>query len=316
VSKKPARWKSYTFLLINVVVWGLAFIVVKPSLTVTTPFRYLFYRFTLAGLISLPIIWYYLRRYSLTLKQVIRIAWTELIGTTLCLGLLYAGLSHTTALETNLINSASPLFVTLGGIWILKEREEKHEWLGLGLALTGTLLLVVLPLFQSMGGLREISFLGNLLIFGSILGNMFYIPFAKIAYKGMPKLLGASISFGVGALSFGILSLIEIGGSVSQLVHTIQFEVAVPEVQMATLYMAIFGSIIGLTCLLKGQDGIEVSEATLFGYLSPLVYIPIGFLILAEVPTPVQLLGLGLTLTGVWIAEQRIRNQSRKSAKK
>jgi drug/metabolite transporter (DMT)-like permease len=317
VSKKPARWKSYSFLLLNTLVWGLSFIAVKPALEFTTPFRYLMYRFILASLLCLPIIWFYLRQgHRVTVTQILKIAGIEVIGTIFCLGVLYLGLRQTTALEANLISSASPLFVTLGGIWILKEREEKHEWLGLALALSGTLLLIVLPLFQSMGGLRHVSVLGNLLILSSLIGNMVYIPLAKRYYAGIPKLFGTSIGFLVGAVSFSLISLTEMSGSLTQLWQIARIETQIPEVQTASIYMAVFGSIIGLTALIKGQDGIEVSEATLFGYLSPLVYLPLGYLILKEAPTPIQILGLSLTLVGVWIAEQRIRRRPRKSSKK
>ncbi len=291
---------------------------VKPALEFTTPYRYLFYRFVLASLVSIPIILFYVRKGSrVSLRQLIQIGLLELLGTTFCLSLLYLGLRHTTALEANLISSVSPLLVTLGGIWILKEREEKHEWLGLTLALTGTLLLVVLPLFQGMGGLKHVSLIGNLLILGSITGNMFYIPLAKKYYAGVPKLLGTSFSFFIGAITFFLISLAQMGGSPAALLQTSKIEIQIPEVQVAFIYMAIFGSIIGLTTLLKGQEGIEVSEATLFGYLSPLVYIPVGFFVLHEMPTPIQLFGLGLTLAGVWLAEQRFRRRPRRqSAKK
>ena len=76
---------------------------------------------------------------------------------------------------------------------------------------------------------------------------------------------------------------------------------------VASGYMAIFGSIIGFTAYLKGQEGIEASEATLFTYLQPLIYIPLGILLLNEKVHPVQIGSLFIILFGVIIAEKRAR---------
>lgn len=69
--------------------------------------------------------------------------------------------------------------------------------------------------------------------------------------------------------------------------------------------MAVFGSIVGLTAYIQGQDGIESSEASLFWYLQPLIAIPLAFIVLGEKALPLQWLGLGLVLIGVAIAERR-----------
>ena len=69
--------------------------------------------------------------------------------------------------------------------------------------------------------------------------------------------------------------------------------------------MAIFGSIIGFTAYLKGQEGIEASEATLFTYLQPLIYIPMGILLLHENVSLIQIISLMIILIGVLIAEKR-----------
>ena len=69
--------------------------------------------------------------------------------------------------------------------------------------------------------------------------------------------------------------------------------------------MAIFGSVIGLIAYIKGQDKIEASEASLFSYLQPLIYLPLGVLLLKENISPQQLIGLGLIIIGVITAEKK-----------
>ena len=77
-------------------------------------------------------------------------------------------------------------------------------------------------------------------------------------------------------------------------------------VLLAVLYMSLFGSIIGLTAYIKGQDGMEASEASLFTYLQPLVYIPLSVLWLHEQLTLTMLVAMVLIGIGVYSAEKRV----------
>src|SRR5690554_5472870 len=136
--KHLSRWQSIALLLLNTVLWGAALPVVKPALSHTTPFQYLLYRFIFAALFSLPILIFYLWKKRKLWKHIPTIIGLELIGTTLALGFLYEGLARTSSLEASMIATTTPLFTTLGGILYLKEKEERHEWVGLAIALCGT----------------------------------------------------------------------------------------------------------------------------------------------------------------------------------
>jgi drug/metabolite transporter (DMT)-like permease len=302
--KNQPRWQSYAFLLLNTIVWGAAFVMVKPAFEVTTPLRFLFYRHLLAAFLALPLLWYY----RLQIKKLGKKLWTiiglELIGSTLALSLLYAGLNYTTVIEANLLGTSLPLFITLGGITLLKEKQELNEWFGLCIALVGTLYLTVFPLITT-GSVTGISVLGNSLIILSHIANLFYYPLAKKYYTHIPKFLVTTISFWVGTVTFFLLSLLELRGSLPKLLHTITSDTTAPSVWVASGYMAVFGSIIGLTAYIKGQDGVEASEASLFYYLQPLVYLPLTFYLFGEVLNGPQLVSLIVILMGVLIAERR-----------
>lgn len=292
-------------MLINTVVWALAFIIVKPSYEVTTPFRFLLYRFALASLLAIPIVAYYWQRLRVTWKLLGTIVGIELIGTVLALALVYWGLDLTSTLEANLLVSSMPLFIILGGVILLGERQEKHEWLGLIIALLGTVILIFAPALMNGGGtLLKLSILGNILILSHNIANFFYFPLAKKYYVRVPKLFAASIGFYVGLLAFAILSLLE-AGSIVELHSLVAIDLQSPWVWLAVIYMAVFGSIIGLTAYFKGQDGIEASEAALFTYLQPLIYLPVGVLLLKETMGIWQVVGLMLTAGGVYLAERR-----------
>lgn len=302
------RYQAYGWLLLNTILWGAAFASVKPALEFTTPIRYLFYRYLVAVIFSLPILWHY--RHTLLGKKnsVWQISKIEIIGTTLALWLLYAGLQLTTTIHANFLAITTPLFITAGGIWLLKEKQEKHEWIGLAVSFLGT---VLLTLFAQTNGhtsiwqISSLAILGGILILLSNLANMFYFPFAKKAYKKLPKFYVTTISFYVGVISFFLLSLGEVGFSVTKLFLVMQSDLQHPSVWFAAVYMAVFGSILGLTAYIKGQHLIETSEASLFYYLQPIVALPLGIYFLDEKTSVRELISFAIVVAGVFIAQKR-----------
>lgn len=302
------RYFSYVLMLINTFCWGAALIIVKPALETTTPFRFLFYRFVLASILVIPLLFKYsktVKNISQKLKTIIPL---EILGTSLALSLLYLGLAQTSAIEASLLTMTTPIWIVVGGVLILKEREENREAIGLVLAVFGTALLTLFPFMQnSIATQSGISITGNLLVFLSVIAVAFYYLLAKKAYLRMPKLFVTSISFIVGAVSMLPLVIWEHSGSEGSLINTMLNDLTDTKVIVAAVYMATFGSIIGLTAYIKGQDGIEASEAALFTYLQPLIFLPLAYVLLGEKIFSVQIIALIIILIGVWIAESRIR---------
>ena len=295
----PKRKLAYFLLIINTVVWGLAIPVVKPALSFTSPERFLFYRFLLAALITLPFLVLNWKKWKLNLKTIVKISLLELIGTTLILWLLYYSLKLTSAVEASLISSVSPLFVILTGIFILKEKETKREWRGLILALLGTFIISVGPLINQNSHLSG-NFLGNALI---LLQNIIwagYLVMAKKTYRKYSKLAVTIISFWVGTITFFVLSL----PSGNPLL-TLGTEIIQTQIFWPVIYMAIFGSIIGATTYLAGQNLIEISEASLFTYLQPLIAIPVSLIFLHENLAPLTIFGVILIFIGVVTGEKK-----------
>lgn len=295
----PKRKLAYLLLIINTIVWGLAIPVVKPALSFTAPERFLFYRFLLAALLTLPFLILNWNKWKLNLKTVVKISLLELIGTTLILWLLYYSLKFTSAIDASLLASVSPLFVILTGIFILKEKETKKEWRGLTLALLGTFIITVGPLINQDNHLSG-NFLGNALI---LLQNIIwagYLVMAKKTYRKVSMLAVTTVSFWIGTISFFILSLPS-GNPLTFL----GAEIMQSQVFWAVIYMAIFGSFIGATAYLAGQNLIEISEASLFTYLQPLIAIPASLIFLRETISPLTIMAIILIFIGVITGEKK-----------
>lgn len=291
---------AYLALFINTLVWGAAAPIVKPALSFITPTQFLFYRFLLATILTLPVAIVLIKRARLRLKDIGIISALELIGTTLILWLTYTSLSLTSAIEASLIYSTAPVFVTLAGIFFLKERETKTEWNGLILAMVGTIIITVGPMIQ--GGSLELSgsLIGNALMFLQNIIWAGYLVFAKRIYRRRSKLMVTAISFWIGVVSFFLLALPS-GNPLTSMAQ----DLSLPSVLFSVLFMALFGSIIGATTYLIGQNLIEISEASIFTYLQPVVAIPLSILLLQESLSPITVLGMAVIGIGVYLSEFR-----------
>lgn len=298
------RELAYLALIGNVFLWGLAIPIVKKGFAAgLTPPIFLLGRYLVAALVSLPII-LIIRRQTQVKKvfrreNLTRVICLELLGTVLALWLLYEGVARTSAVEASLIAVTWPVFVTIGGVIFLREKEERHELLGLLIALAGTTVLVVRPLLNGGGGG---NFLGNLLIIGQNIVIAGYLLLAKRNYRGLNKWAITHVSFWLGLVSFGLIALVTSPGATISM-QLLTFDSLWPI--LAIVYMGIAGSILGLTLYLYGQDKIEASEAAVFTYLQPAVAIPASILLLGESLSFIEVLGVAIVALGVYVTQRR-----------
>jgi drug/metabolite transporter (DMT)-like permease len=297
-----SRKLAYCALLLIALIWGSAFPIVKPVFNLLTPMQYLYFRFLAAGLFALPIFLYFYLKVRPKISYVCKVLGIELLGIPLPLLILYEGLSRTSALESSLIVATGPIFVVLGGILFLHERESKREWQGLALSLAGSLMIVTEPLILGTHTDTAGSATGNLLIlFYNILWAI-YALIAKRTYKKKPPLYFGSLTYLITSLIYGVIL------SAS---HTLpDFHLlTLPSVFIPVLYMALPGGILCFLLYLYAQSKIEVSEANLFTYLDGVVAIPAAYLLLGEKPSLFTIAAIIVVVLGVYRAETHNRQR-------
>ncbi len=293
-----SRRLAYAALLYNVVIWGAAFPIVKPIFEFLTPLQYLYLRYLVAGLVSLPIyISFYINKHP-KLSYIIKVLLLETAGLALPILILYEGLSRTSALEASLIGATGPIFIVLGGIWFIHERESKREWQGLALSLFGSLILVAAPLF-TRGIDTPSSTIGNLYILVYNLIYAIYAITAKRYYKTKPPLSMVSLTYLTTTLIYSLILYYQ------HQLPSLDILYSKLDILLPILYMAIPGGIVGNIAYLYAVSKIEVSEANLFNYLHPLVSIPAAYLLLGESPTLITIVALAIVSYGVYRAERK-----------
>lgn len=310
-----SRLLAYAALLGNTFLWALAIPVAKAGFEHgLTPTTFLLGRYIVATALSLPIILALTQvsrkqvRTVLATPRLLKIIALELLGTFFALWLLYEGVARTGAIESSLIAITWPIFVTIGGVLFLKEKEERHEALGLSLAILGTLLLILEPLLNH--GLSG-TFQGNILILAQNVSIAIYYLLAKKNYQGLNKWVVTHVSFWVGIAAFGAVTLVKGLSPLQELTALIANPSPWPLI--AVIYMGLFGSIIALTLYLVGQDKIEASEAAVFTYLQPLFAIPASMLLLRETITRTEIIAALTIAAGVYLTEYRPRRKSKRT---
>lgn len=280
----------------NVLIWGAALPVVKPALTFISPYYFLWARYAVASLFMVPVgilTFPKTHRKSILIKTLT----LEFLQTAIGLSLLYQGLNLTTALEGALITTTSPLLITLGGILFLRERQEKNEWFGLGISLLGSLIVVAAPFLS--GSHSHGNLLGNAYIVLYVISWAAYVLLSKKQYAVIDKRFIAAIDSLTGFVAFTFLAPL-----LSQSLPTPDVFL-LPAVLTPILYMGILGTPVAVGLYVFGQSKIEASEATLFTYLQPLVYLPLTLFWLKEPIHPYQIIGLVFILAGVILAQLR-----------
>lgn len=291
------RKLAYLALITTVIIWGVAFPFVKPALDIITSTQYLYFRFLAAGVFSLPIfIWYYLKKQP-KLSYLIKVILIELIGI-IPLYFLYEGLSRTSSLDASLLGSIGPIFITISGIYFLHEHQSRREWQGMGLALLGSFILVVAPIFMGSTDTPS-STSGNLLIMGYNIVYTLYAVLAKHIYKSKPPLFVGSPAFLLSALAYGLLL------SSADSLPPLSLLISSSTILLPVLYMAIPGGILAFALHLYAVGKIEVSEANLFTYLNGVVAIPAAYFMLGEKPSFITIIAILLIAYGVYRAEKK-----------
>jgi drug/metabolite transporter (DMT)-like permease len=287
------------------VLGGFVFPLTKPALQNISAFNYMYMRYLIAAAFFLPVVVWFFIKNPPKLSVLWKIFLLEAFISPLGLIVLYLGLARTTATESSLITMMAPIFTTLGGIYFLHEKQERHEWLGLALAFFGSAMLVFEPLLTGGFGSVKFSLTGNLLLLGYNIFVTIYFLMAKRIYTDTSKIFASGMNAVFGLPIYFIMDKLTGAAVPSMLLE--------PQTLIAVLYIA-FYTIAAAPLYLYGQNKIEASEASVFVYLSGVIGAPLSILILHERMSLFAGLCLLAIVLGVVIAEMWRKRAKKKGA--
>jgi drug/metabolite transporter (DMT)-like permease len=293
MSRQVRPWADLALFLVAVV-WGSAFVAQRTGMEQVGPFTFSAARFALGGLTLLPVQrWHRLRRLagaesppSFPLQgRDLRAG--SLLGLLLFGGasLQQIGLVHTTAGKAGFITGLYVIIVPLLLAVVWRERVGWGSWLGATLAVAGLFLLSVQAGFRLAPG-------DGWVLAGAVVWALQIIAIGRVA-PGRDPLRLALVQYLVCALLSLFLALAfewETWGGVLQ---------AGP----ALLYAGVLSVGLGYTAQLVAQRYTTPAHAAIILSMESLLAALFGWLLLGETLTARQLLGCGLMLAGMLLAQ-------------
>ncbi len=275
--------------------WGSTFLPLKLALIDLPPFFLASFRFLLAGLVLS--IW--ARKESVKRKDFLAIILASLPVITGNYGFVFWGAQFLPSGLTGVLSFASvALIFPLFALLYRYEKPRPSLFIGLGLGFLGFGLLA----YSVLGGLTALSYKGILAIVGAALANgwgaMLTRPY--IVSYGAKRV--ASLQMLAGGLVLLLLSLgLEHPGMNSLLAFSH------PQTVFSLVYLVAIGSVLGFTLYQHLLATWQLSLLATYNFVSPVISLILGFMVLAERFETMQIAAIILLLLATFFVARRKR---------
>ena len=286
-------------LLLTAVIWGINFSVVKLVLQHLSPLAFNALRFPFAALA----VWCLLRateRPPLPPRgEWGRVAGLAVTGHVIFQAAFIYGIDRTLTGNAALLLSTSPVWVLLIASVLGRERFQRAILLGVVATLGGMAILVA-------GGTQELggAGIGDLLVLGAALSWASFTVFGRRITKrrGALEVTAWTLWAALPAIVvMGIPDLMRVDWS------------SVPVgIWFATAYTGVFGIAIAYLLWSRGVRAIGQSRTAVYQNLVPVIALATAWMWLGETPTPQQLWGAAVILSGVAVARGFARDRRRR----
>jgi drug/metabolite transporter (DMT)-like permease len=285
--------------LIAASIWGGMYVVTKVVLGVVPPATLLLIRYVIA----LPVLWIAARlAHSRGIQRADwpLLALTAFVGFGVSLLAQFAGTKLSTAAAGALITSATPAFIVLFAWLILQERASGKQWIGLGIASIGVL---VVSLLGDQPATEEATnpLLGNLLLIVAAVSWALYSVLVKLNAQ---KYTALAITLAVTALGIPIIAPVAAIELRTQTIGTITLPVV-----LGLLYIGIASTAIAFFLWNKSFELLDAATASLFFFAQPVVGALLSAIFLGQTLGWSFIMGGGLILLGALLGMMMPKTQ-------
>ncbi len=294
--------RAYLALAAICIIWGTTYTAIKFAVRDFPPFLLVGMRQTTAGLILLGLAWISRKTFLPDRKYVLRQALTGVATITGGNGFITWGMQYVPSGLASIIGSLTPVMVVLFSL-ALQNKERVN--------------------------LRIIS--GVLLGFGG-LGLIFsdgWKDFLKPEYSwGIAGCFASCCTWSLGTvlakrwnssdvsplMNAGLqISAGGIGGFILSFLLDTHYDIHhTPEGWAAMFYLILIGSALAFTLYMYTLRHLSAAMSSLYTYINPTVAILLGWAVLGESLTPGALVGMAVTIVGVWMVnsgQRKIRRE-------
>ncbi len=288
-------------LLLVALIWGVNMPIMKFALSRMDEYLFNAYRLTLSAIVLGLFSWWQRARIIDRTPSALPVArqWFNVIAFALFTGFGYQvlfllGIKSTSATNTAFIMSAIPVWIAVLAFLLLHERLGRLAWVGLAVALGGT---IVVTLGKQQSGASANTVTGNLLVsaaaFSWALGSVISRPIMKNISPIALAFFGIAVTVP--------LHLLLAFHAVAQ-THAVFSD---PLLLAALCYSGVFSTGLAYAMWNYGVKVIGPGLAAGFQNLVPLIAMLASWLMIGEVPFAMQLLGGALIIGGLVVMRTR-----------
>lgn len=280
---------AYALLLLMVCIWAVNFSLVKWALSEMTPLAFNSVRFTLAAGLILVLLLLKEGWQPVPAVDILKLFGLGLLGNSMFQLLFIEGLARTTAGNSSLFLSTSPIWTALLAVSLGKERLTGATWGGIGLATTGVILVTV-------GSGQEFTLsgavtVGNVLVLLSAFSWTLYSVLSKDLLKRYSPLRLTALAMVTGSVA---LWLFAIPAVIKQNWSAVSWRA-----WGVIIYSGALSIVAAYIIWAVGVKRIGPARTANFGNLNPILTFVVAYFMLGEPVTWLQGLGALAVLLGV-----------------
>ncbi|HYO53416.1 DMT family transporter [Archangium sp.] len=293
----PAAPRAFSLsdlaLIFVVIIWGTNYTVVKEALSTFPPMAFMALRFGLAAAAMAVVLhtregWKPLPRATL-LKLVV----LGLLGNPLYQLCFLMGLAHTTAANSGMLASGTPVVTALLGAALGVDRLRRPLAMGLALAVPGMLLIVSARGPELDASTRQ----GDFLILGASLCWAIYTVGIRSLGTELSALRITALTMITGAPGVVLMGLPS--------VMDLKLESIGPGAWFGVVYSALIPLVLAYVVWNRSVQAVGSSRTAIYNSGTPVVAALTAWLVRGERPTWTQALGAVLVISGVLISRRR-----------
>lgn len=240
-------------------------------------------RFIIATVILLALFYHKEKRLpSIETKYLRTLFLQALTGVFLFNLFMLYGLRYTTAVDAGIITSTLPAVVGIIAFLFLKEKLSIKKGLGILFAVSGVLLINLVG--DGAGGVHSLSLMGNLLIFGAVIGEALFITLGKSVTPYInPLTITTMMSL------FGLVLFLPF--SIYEAVHFDFSAVGLMD-WLNIIYFGVVVTVLAFLLMYQGLSKVSASSAGVLTSVLPVSSLILSAVILQETITLYHLLGM------------------------
>ncbi|EJM64681.1 DMT(drug/metabolite transporter) superfamily permease [Pseudomonas sp. GM49] len=299
---KPSDLPVYLKLAGVTMVWGGTFVAGRFLADSLSPLLAASLRFLLASVALLlflrvariPL----LRPSARQWRQLLLLGFFGIFFYNLC---FFYGLQYINASRASLIVALNPAVIGMASWLLFKERLNRAKVAGIAICIAGASMVIVSRNPQLLAGGVDAgagAWLGDLLIFGCVLGWAVYSLFSRELNQTLGPVQTVTWSILLGTVMLWMTCIVRGEASVTAIAH-----LGAPQ-WLSLLYLGVLGSALAYIGYYDGIRKIGATRSGVFIALNPLTAVILGALLLDEPLTLAMCLGGGLILAGIFLCNK------------